>query len=322
MNNRMSVKMAEKPVDPRTASGHPAQRVVAYGSDGVGKTTFAAGFPRPVFICSELGLKERVAAEYGVAVLPQPKSYGDVVDLAWSAAKEEHDFETIVIDTIDWVEGILFQSICEKYRAQSIEEVGGGYQKGYTHAIEEWRRLLAALDACWKRGMHVVGLAHAKQYTINNPSGDDYDTYDLKLWQGRNANAASLWREWADDVLFMTFTVKSARLPGEKKSKAVDMGDARFMRTVHNVAYEAKNRSSLPDPMPIDFKDYIKAVVSHEPESATDLDRAIRQKIPNLPERDRSTAYQILESIGPNPEKLAMLSSRISAILSQKGDHK
>jgi len=303
-----------------TASGEPAQRIVAYGTDGVGKTTFGAMAKKPGFICAEMGLNRKLmpsnGADLDLLVFPVPSTWEDVVALAWNVATQEHDRETVVLDTMDWAEGLLFEHLSREAGVKTIEQVGGGWQKGYTASLQEQRRLIAALDACHKRGMHVIVLFHAKQYTVTNPLGDDYDTFDLSMWTGKNSNAANLWRQWADDVLYMTFDIRAAKMPGDKgKAKVIDTGDARFIRTRSSPAYAAKNRNSLPDPLPLSWEDYIEAVIDGLPEPYDILVKRCEEKIEALPKNIREKAQFVFDQVRGDPGRLAQLSSQLSATL-------
>jgi hypothetical protein len=210
-------------------------RLVVYGPDGAGKTTLAAQSPRPIFLGTEDGF-----GLIDVPRFPEPRTWQQVLDSVDELTREEHDYRTIVLDTLDHLEPLVFAHVCAEKKATSIEEVGGGYGKGYLAALDEWRKLLARLDAARARGLTVVCLAHAQLKPFKNPEGPDYDRFSLKI----NEKAAALFREWCDAVLFLRFEdVVEKERRNDKKGKAT--GGQRVLYTERTPAFDAKNRFGM-----------------------------------------------------------------------------
>jgi hypothetical protein len=223
-------------------------RILLVGTEGVGKTTFAADAPNSVFICAEDGLPP-VLGE--VARFPTPNSYGDVLDALRTLVKEDHEFRTVVIDTLDWLEPMVWAELCTRNSWDSIESPG--YGKGYVAATEEWRKLLSALDVLRSRkNMEVILLAHATIKTFQNPAGDDYSRYECKLHKG----AAALVREWADVNLFAVHEEFVSDKKGRKKGVSTGR---RVIHTERTAAWDAKNRYALPAELPLSYDEYAAA---------------------------------------------------------------
>ena len=110
-------------------------RIMIYGSEGIGKSTFAALVPNPVFVQTEDGL-----SEIDCSKLPLAKSFDDVVLQLQAVRDEQHDYGTVVIDSLDWLERLVWDRVCADYGVKSIEKADGGYGKGYVHALTYWRR--------------------------------------------------------------------------------------------------------------------------------------------------------------------------------------
>lgn len=106
-----------------------------YGSEGIGKSTFAALVPNPVFVQTEDGLSEIDCSKF-----PLAKSFDDVVLQLQAVRDEQHDYGTVVIDSLDWLERLVWDRVCADYGVKSIEKADGGYGKGYVHALTYWRR--------------------------------------------------------------------------------------------------------------------------------------------------------------------------------------
>lgn len=232
-------------------------KLVLMGLDGVGKSTFASQAPDPVFICAEDGVDELDVAR----IEPSPKTMADLYACLDSLMTEEHEFASLVIDTLDWLEPILTAGVCERngWRDSKgnpdIEKPG--YGKGYVAVADEWRRLLAALDALRdKRGMQVILLAHAAIKRFANPAAEDYDRYELKL----DKRAAALVREWVKFMGFATWEEFVAS-PDEQKAaraKGVSTG-VRIIKTQRSAAWDAKCRVVMPDEIPLDWNTYEEA---------------------------------------------------------------
>ena len=235
-------------------------RIMIYGSEGIGKSTFGANAPAPIFIQTEDGLGEINCRKF-----PMSKAISDVIGQLTALRDEQHDFQTIVIDSLDWLERLIFDEVCREYGVRSIEKADGGYGRGYTHALTHWRKVIALLNELRdKRGMVVVLIAHAKVERFEDPESAAYDRYTPRL----NKHSASLICEWVDTILFATrrFRVQkeNAGFSGERTIAAPigAAGGERIVRTVGSPACIAKNRHGLPAELPLSWEAFIKALSS------------------------------------------------------------
>lgn len=216
-------------------------KVVIYGAEGIGKTTFASKFPAPVFIDTE----DSTARMDGVDRFDGIKTL-DEVNLAIETLRtEDHSYQTLVIDTFDKLELMINDKVCEEQKVTGIEAIG--YGKGYTYVAEKVNKLLGALDALrMAKGMNIVIVCHAQMRKFEQPDEmGAYDRWELKL----SKKAAPMIKEWADMVLFAnykTFVIKDG-----SSNKA--QGGKRVMYTTHNPCWDAKNRDGLPDQCEFDF---------------------------------------------------------------------
>ncbi|MCK9327228.1 MAG: ATP-binding protein, partial [Bacteroidales bacterium] len=145
-------------------------RIVVYGPAGVGKTTFGAGAPNPVFIQTEDGLGSITAPAF-----PLARSYGDVMEALNVLLTEEHDYKSVVLDSLDWLEPLVWEATCKRLDVASIE--APGYGKGYVEASQEWRRLFDTLTMLRdKRGMIVILIAHSQVSRVDDPTTAPYDS--------------------------------------------------------------------------------------------------------------------------------------------------
>ncbi|MBX3367421.1 MAG: ATP-binding protein [Phycisphaeraceae bacterium] len=224
------------------------RRAMLYGTHGIGKSTFGAMADAPVFVPTEDGL-----ADIDCESFPLAKSLGEVMAALESLYTAEHKYKTVVIDSLDWLERLIWAAVCCDESVENIEKIG--YAKGYTFAIDKWRMVLGALDALrTDRGMTVVLIAHAKIEKFENPETVPYDRYSPRL----HKLASALVQEWADEVLFATYKVHTVKVDeGFNKAKHNGVGTGeRIIRTVERPAHVAKNRLGLPEELPLDYRVY------------------------------------------------------------------
>lgn len=233
-------------------------RILIHGVAGVGKTTFAANAERPVVIATEDGL-----GAIDVPHFPLAKSFEAVMEALVALYSESHEFTTVVVDSIDWLEPLIWKRACEENKWGSIEEPG--YGKGYVAALDLWRQYLEGLNALRdERGMTVIQIAHTDIKRFDSPEHEPYDRYIIKL----HARAAALLQEHSDVVLFANYrisTVKSDVGFNKKVTRALGSGE-RVLYTAERPAFLAKNRYSLPDTLPLDWSAFAAAMPQLTPE--------------------------------------------------------
>jgi hypothetical protein len=221
---------------------------------------------------------------------------------------EQHDYKTLVVDSLDWAEPLVWRHLCEQEKVTSIEKVSGGYGKGYVAAVDEWRKLLAEMEALRAaKAMNIIFIAHSVIKTFKNPSGEDYERYQIKI----NDKAAGVLREWVDDVLFATYEVVVTKNEQTKRTKGVDTG-ARILHTVYSAAWDAKNRNGLPEQLPLSWDDYYAAVRAGHAKGAGALVGEIEAKAHALGGADGERAMAALERAGSDLSKLEQLNNWIT----------
>lgn len=216
-----------------------AKKIVVYGPEGIGKSTFAARFPDPLFIDTEGSTKDMDVARFekatSWAMLQQQVKY---------VINHPETCGTLVIDTADWAEQIEITSLCEQKGWTGLEDPG--YGKGYTYSAEEFGRFLNLLEDVVEKGIHVVITAHAQLRKVELPEEmGAYDHWEMKT----SKKVAPIIQEWADAVFFANY--KTRIIEVEKKKKA--QGGQRVMYTCHTPFWDAKNRYGLPDELPFEY---------------------------------------------------------------------
>lgn len=221
------------------------QKVVVYGPEGIGKSTFAAQFPKPLFIDTEGS-----TSHLEVDRLPRPTSWQMLKQYIKDLKGDTMGYHTLVIDTADWAERLCEEAICQSNGKVGIEDFG--YGKGYTYVKEEFGRLLDSLSDLIDAGMNVVLTAHSiiRKFELPEETGA-YDRYELKLGQKAGNQCAALAKEWADMVLFVNY--KEIVITTKDNKKKVS-GGKRVMYTAHNPCWDAKNRHGLAEELPFDYQ--------------------------------------------------------------------
>ena len=224
------------------------RRIMLYGTHGVGKSTWGSMAPKSIFIQTEDGLGEIACDKF-----PLAKSFGEVMQALSDLYTEEHPYRTVVVDTLDWLERLIWEEVCKQKTVENIEDIG--YAKGYMFALTQWREFLTGLEALRAdRGMMVILVAHAKIEKFENPETENYDRYVPRI----HKLASHVVQEWCDEVLFATYRVhvKQTKEGFDKKIiKGVGTGE-RIIRTTERPAHVAKNRLNLPDELPLDWNAY------------------------------------------------------------------
>lgn len=213
-------------------------KVLIYGPEGIGKSTFASQFPDPLFIDTE-GSTIRM----DVARMEKPTSWQMLMQQVAYVRDNPDICKTLVIDTADWAEQLCSNYvISQKQGMKSIEDYG--YGKGYVILAEEFARLLHRLDDVRAKGIHIVLTAHAQMRKFEQPDElGAYDRWELKLQK----KTAPLIKEWADTVLFANYKTMVVNVDnqGAQKGKNKARGGKRVLYTSHHPCWDAKNRFGL-----------------------------------------------------------------------------
>lgn len=225
-------------------------RILIYGVEGVGKSSFGAAAPSPIFLAAEDGIRHLA----GVQQFPEPKSLADVYAMLGELAAGGHDFKTLVVDSVDWLDPIISRAVCERNKWEDLESPG--YGKGYVPFAEEWRKVLNALDKVREAGLEIILIGHAKVANFANPKGPDFSRYEVATLK----QSAPLIKQWADHVFFANFDdhVVVARSRGAEvlqKGKGVSSGD-RVLHTTHDAAWDAKARGDFPPTIPLSYAEF------------------------------------------------------------------
>jgi hypothetical protein len=235
------------------------RRIVLYGVKGIGKSTWAAGAPTPIFLQCEEGLED-----IGAARFPKAGSFGEVLTRFEQLCKDKHEYRTVAVDSLDGLQDLIFQEVCKDKGVENIEDIG--YAKGYTFALDYWKQVLDCLDYLRdERGMNAVLIAHAQIVKFEDPEQANYDRWTLQLHKHATAHIT----QWADEVFFATYRIlinKEKSGFGKEKARGIGTGE-RLIKTTERPSAVAKNRLDMPEEIPFPkaggWDLYVKYIEAH-----------------------------------------------------------
>lgn len=233
-------------------------RLLVHGEAGVGKSTFAAQAPKAVLLPLEkVGSHvQRDVRDRGGLVLRQVATLQALHEALEQVAAEGAAYSALILDGINFAERWIWDLLVTAEppsksgrKATSIEEVGGGYGKGYTAAIDHWRQILWRLEQVQERaGLRVILVGHTDRRKVKNAVGDDYEVMALAV----HPSAGELIQRWTDSTLYAEWEKVIGQSASDERGKLF----ATRNRIVHcqaNGAWQAKDRHGRPPVLPLDW---------------------------------------------------------------------
>lgn len=302
----------------RKSNPNKPARVIIYGPEGAGKSTFGAKSDKPIFITPEGGADRLTDSEGNpVEELPGVNTWLKLIAGCNDILNQDHDFKTLVLDSADWMESLCHAEIIGR-SGKSITTVNGGYGAGFRQSQGMHKELIDILENIRnKRGMNLIITAHAHVKPVKDPEMlEDYDSFEIKCHE----YVSSLWREWVDALFFVRFKTFLSTSDDSVKARALTDG-TRVIYTQKQPAFQAKNRFGMPPEMDFtenfwnEFMQYAKKGVV--PTASLD---ELKMEIQDLKMQltDEATLKLVDESFvkaGDNMNTLVAIKNRLKEIL-------
>lgn len=235
----------------KTKRASQPPRILVHGGHGVGKSTLGASAFNPIFLPTEDGLSGLETSAF-----PLLRSWQEVEEAIAVLETEKHEFGTVVVDSLDWLEPLIWAEVCRRGGKRSLED--WAYGKGFFETAPLWRQFLESMDRLRARGMAIVLICHSEVKRFDAPDSDPYDRYQPKLHKIANA----LVQEFCDIIGFAQFEVAVKKTDngfGSVKARGIGTG-RRVLHVVEKPAFCAKNRYNLPETMPLDWATLVEAI--------------------------------------------------------------
>ena len=222
-------------IDSLRRGGDPAHVIIGYGPEGVGKTTLFASLPDPVMLQTERGKGKNDVPSWRI------NTFAELMQ-GFEVAVDSGEFRTIILDSLDHAEPLVWAEACRRNGWSNVEEPG--YGKGFIAVDQVWQEIWKYIEgAAYDADMVVAITAHSQVRTFQDPEGAAYDRYEMKLHKRANA----FFKEKADMILFANNdTAVSEVKDGMQKRTVGRGGQTRSLYAEKRAAFDAKNRHDLP----------------------------------------------------------------------------
>lgn len=277
--------------------------LVIYGPDGVGKSTFAADAPNPIFLGAESGTDNLDTSR-----LSGMTSFEAICGALKELAAETHPYKTVVIDSLDWLEALVWDYAIRKHGKPEIKAIEDfGFGKGYGYALDSWRQIIPLVSAIRDKGLNFIAIAHSKIKLFQDPATPQgYERYQLKL----HDSAAALWREAVDSVLFTNYVTHTS---SEDKKRGFSDG-TRAIWTERRPGWDAKNRNGLPFQLPLSWDDYVAAMEKGDPSDTATLLGQIEGLKSLVQDKSKLPAIEAAIKSAKSTTELAKIKNRMEAL--------
>jgi hypothetical protein len=277
---------------------HPP-KILIYGMDGIGKTTFAAGAPDPFFIDANRGsLEHDVRRVY-------PDNWQETKEYLTAVERREIDCKTLVLDSLTELELSSHQQL---FGSHTIADYGGGWGAGKNAAAREWANTRNQLERIWMQGKAIIIIAHVQVTEFEDPSLPRYNRYCVAV----RPELAAMFRQWVDHVLFCKEQVTTVAEKGET-ARAGSTG-IRWIHTKWDPAYDAKSRGGMPPQIPLSWMDFDQALRSSG-SHAEGLMKEIHEMLAEI--GDAKSTETVLTYLKQWPQQLIESHNRVSNMLAR-----
>lgn len=293
--------------------------MLLHGVHGIGKSTFGTKAPNPIYVTGE-EIEEIDAAKF-----PKCETFEDFLNYLKYLRDEEHEYKTLVVDTLDSIEALCWKKVLKEDGALDMARANGGFGKGYTYATElmmEMRDnyLVPIRD---KKGMNIILLCHSTKNKFEDPlTQASYDVFEMKLHKnGKGVGCYTVFSEWVSIIAFANFEVFKVKDKSTGKDYAVGEGERR-MFTTPKPAYDAKNRFNLEEELPLEWSAILDGVNAFYANTKNPEVESIKIELRELvskmtDEKLKEKTIKNIQAVGDDLERLKKAKDYILGVLNK-----
>ena len=272
--------------------------IMLYGQPGIGKSSFAADAPKPLFVDAD-----RRTSHLNVERLV-PESWQQVFEITeWFKTQK---YESLVLDTADALEIMAKDKIAKDYKKERFDDIQD-HGKNWNLLADEFKVLGESLSAVRDAGKNIIVLAHAEVKTINDPVAGAFDRWQPRLY----GKVTATFKDKVDCMFFASNEILVKK--GEKKALS---DNVRYLFTEFHPGYDAKNSFGLPPKFelrelsPFKYYEELKGESKVTPDV---IKRQIEAMLPKLSEEDQAKVKKNME--GADDEKLRSIKNKLEVFI-------
>lgn len=210
--------------------------VLTYGPTKIGKSSWCSHADGALFLSTEPGLNSLEVYQVPIT------TWDELLIACGEIAEGNHEFKTIIIDTVDNAHKMCSEYICRKFKIEHESDLG--YGKGYTLIFNEFQRVLTKL-AFLPYGLFLI--SHSQEIEIETRTGKY-----TKIVPTLPEKTRKVVLGMVDMILYCDIEA----VPGPDNKVIAH----RVMRTKPSIYYEAGDRTGrLPDVIDLDYEKFIEA---------------------------------------------------------------
>jgi hypothetical protein len=251
---------------------------LVYGLPGIGKTTFLSRVGGVLIADIEDSSKALDVARISSSEL---KDYESLVAFLEEIKTTTHQYKAIAIDSVTTLEHYINNLICSQNGVKEVGEIP--YGRGTAAVKEKLKEFMITLRSVANSGIDVWLAGHSLIKKFNDPTLlQQFDRYTLQCNEGFGQEII----RQCDNVYFIKYDVQTSVDKTTKKAKGISDG-SRVMYTRYAAGFDAKTRLNLPESIPFDYDEYMKAVQSYAPKASNDIIKDIESLLIKLAPHDQ-----------------------------------
>jgi hypothetical protein len=221
-------------------------KLFIYGRNGIGKTTFASQFDKPVLLDLEDNASHVEIDRWFLS------AYKDVQTFLYELRIQPHDFKTVILDSVDALQNLIIEDIVTRHNVKTLSDVGG-YGAAYAELKTEFGNILKRMNALFRKEMNIIFTGHETVSRIEEPGERVYDRITPAI---REPNYSQICN-WCFAVFYATSRVRREAEENlgfnQTRKSNVSRVSTRIFYTEPSAAHLAKNIFKLPNPMEINY---------------------------------------------------------------------